>query len=270
MLFTMSSKFQHIIILVLFLSLAVGCAHKYSEAQYNTVVSQSKDCSEKMQKLKEESDSASKNSEQLQKKLDKTSQELATALMEKQELLDKNIQCLEEKKVLIRQISQSSTVNQEKKEALQHMNKDYDYMMSLLEAERLSDQLYIIRNQDRIRIVVPQKNLFPTPASAWLTPKGTKLVKKIAMGLKQVAPSSIEIAGHTDNNYLSDPKNSVYASNWHLALARSLSVLQTMQELHVKRDTMFASSYGDTKPIADASTEAGKAMNRRVEIVFIP
>jgi chemotaxis protein MotB len=259
-----------LVFIILCLCLAGGCAHKYTEAQYKALSDQANECAGKMQKMKDEADNASKGSSQIQKKLDQTSQELATALIEKQELLDKNIQCLEEKKLLIKQLSQSSSVSQEKKEAQQHLNKDYETVMSSLEGERLSDQLYIIRTQDKIKIVVPQKSLFPTPGSAWLTPKGTKLVRKIATVIKGLAPSSVEIAGHTDNSPMTDPKTSTYPSNWHLALTRALSVLQAMEEVHIKRDTLFASSYGDTKPIADASTDAGKAMNRRVEIVFTP
>jgi chemotaxis protein MotB len=269
MFYSMSRTFLYVILTVSVL-LASGCAHKYSETQYSAVVKQSSDCSEKTQKLQDEADNARKSAEQIQKKLDMTSQELATALLQKQELLDNSIQCLEEKKILIKQISQSSTVSQEKKDAQQRLARDYDLVMSRLEPERLSDQVYIVKTQEKIKIVIPQKSLFPTPGSAWLTPKGTKLVKKVGAVIKGLTPSTIEVAGHTDNSYAMDPKTSAYPSNWHLALARALSVLQTMEELHVKRDTMFASSYGDTRPIADTATEAGKAMNRRVEIVFAP
>ncbi|HNY64439.1 MAG TPA: OmpA family protein [Deltaproteobacteria bacterium] len=257
-------------LLILTVFLASGCAHKYSEAEYQAVVSQAKSCAETTQKMKEESEGRAKRAEELQKKLDQTSRELAKALIEKQELLDRNIQCLEEKKVLIRQLSQSSTMSQEKKESQQRVTRGYEYIMSLLEAERSGDQLYVIRGQDKIKIVIPQKSLFPTPGSAWLTPKGTKLIKKVSAGIKHLNPSSVEVAGHTDKTYIADQKPAAYSSNWHLALARALAVLQTLEELHVKRDSLSASSYGDTKPIADITSEAGKAMNRRVEIVITP
>ena len=265
----MIRKLPHIFVLLLW-CLAGGCAHTYSEAEYNAATASANECKAAMQKLLDETKNAAKNSSQVQGKLDQTSRELATALMEKQDLLDKNIQCLEEKKILIKQISQSSSLSQEKKDAQQRVGKSYDYVMNLLEAERRGDQLYIIKAQDRIRIVVPQKSLFPTAGSAWLTPRGTRLVKKIASGIKHMAPSSVEVSGHTDNTYASDPRTATYPTNWHLALTRALSVLQVMEEAHVKRDSMYASAYGDTKPIADASTEAGRAMNRRVEISFIP
>lgn len=250
--------------------LALGCAHKYSEEEYQNLVNQLSACSQEMKATKEENASSSKNIGQVQKKLDQMSRDLGSAINEKQELLDRNIQCLEEKKALIKQITQSSVLSQEKKEALARMNKGYDYISSLMESERLNDNIYIIRAQDKIKIVIPQKSLFPTSTSAWLTPKGTKLIKKLAIGLKQMSPSTIEISGHTDGTFISDPKNNAYSTNWHLATARALSVLLVLEEARVKRDRMSAVSYADTKPITDNATPEGRSMNRRVEIAVTP
>jgi chemotaxis protein MotB len=258
------------ILVILPIVLVLGCAHKYSEEEYQNIVGQLSICSQEVKAAKEESESTSKNIGQAQKKLDQMSQDFASAINEKQELLDRNIQCLEEKKTLIKQISQTNIVSQEKKEAQARMNKGYEYISSLLEAERLNDNIYIIRTQEKIKIVIPQKTLFPTSTSAWLTPKGTKLIKKVALGLKQMSPASIEISGHTDGTFTADQKNSAYATNWHLATQRALSVLLVLEESHVKKDKMCAISYADTKPIADNATPEGRSMNRRVEIVVTP
>jgi chemotaxis protein MotB len=258
------------ILIFLPMVLVLGCAHKYTEEEYQNIVNQLSACSQEVKAAKEESAGSSKNIAQVQKRLDQMSQDLGAAINEKQELLDRNIQCLEEKKALIKKLSQSSIANQEKKEAQARMNKGYEYISSLMEPERLNDNIYIIRTQEKIKIVIPQKTLFPTSTSAWLTPKGTKLVKKIALGLKQMSPSSIEISGHTDGTFVTDQKNSAYSTNWHLAMARALSVLQIFEESHVKKDRMCAISYGDAKPITDNATPEGKSMNRRVEIVITP
>jgi chemotaxis protein MotB len=250
--------------------LVIGCAHKYSEEEYQNIVGQLSACSQELKAAKEDSSTSSKNIGQVQKRLDQMSQDLGAAINEKQELLDRNIQCLEEKKALIKQISQSNVLSQEKKEAQARMNKGYEYISSLMESERLNDNIYIIRTQEKIKIVIPQKTLFPTSTSAWLTPKGTKLIKKIALGLKQMAPSSIEVSGHTDGTFITDQKNSAYSTNWHLATARALSVLLVLEESRVKKDRMCAISYGDTKPITDNATPEGRAMNRRVEIAVTP
>ncbi|MRR39251.1 hypothetical protein EG829_32335 [bacterium] len=149
------------------------------------------------------------------------------------------------------------------------MNKDYDYLISFLEADRLNDQIHIIRNHEKIKIIIPQRTLFPTAGSAWLTPKGIKLVKKITRAVKQIAPLGIEIAGHTDS-VLSPEAKSTYPTNWHLAHARAIAVLLVFEDAKIKKDIMTAVSYADARPIADASTDEGKAMNRRVEIVITP
>ncbi len=169
----------------------------------------------------------------------------------------------------MKQSSQANVMSQEKKEAQARMNKDYDYLISFLESERLNDQIHIIRNHERIKIIIPQRTLFPTAGSAWLTPKGIKLVKKITRAVKQIAPLGIEIAGHTDSVLTTETKVN-YPTNWHLAHARAVSVLMVFEEAKIKKDILTAVSYADAKPIADASTNEGKAMNRRVEIVITP
>lgn len=250
--------------------LVFGCAHKYSEEEYQNIINQLSVCSQELKAAKEESESVTKNTSQIQKKLGQMSQDYAAVISEKQDLLDRNIQCLEEKKALIRQISQSNVAGQEKKEAQLRMTKGYEYISSLLESERFNDNIYIIRTQDKIKIVIPQQSIFPTPTSAWLTPRGAKLIKKIALGIKQISPAAIEVSGHTDNTSLSDQKNSAYATNWHLGMTRAISVLQALEESQVKKDRMYAISYSDIKPIADNSTPEGRSMNRRVEIVITP
>ena len=142
--------------------------------------------------------------------------------------------------------------------------------LSFLETERLRDQVYIVRTPEKIKIVIPQRTLFSTPASAWLTPRGANIIRKIALGLKQLNPASIEIAGHTDNTPVTGQSNNAYPTNWHLAQARAMSVLLIFNESEIPKDKLCAMSFGDTKPIADNTSEEGRAMNRRVEILIVP
>ncbi len=246
-----------------------GCAQKYSKEQYDAVTNELAAAKEELQKAKSENEAGAKSLAEMRRMLDQTNQTLSTVLSEKQALLDKDIQCLEEKKALVKQVAQATAMSQEKKEALARMNRTHDFMAALLESERLADQVYIIKTQEKIKIVIPQKALFPTQGSAWLTPKGTKLVRKIAGGINKLAPSALEISGHTDNTLPAEVKN-VYSTNWQLAHERALSVLGVLLEARVKKDIMSAVSFSDTKPIGDNSTESGRAMNRRVEIVIIP
>jgi outer membrane protein OmpA-like peptidoglycan-associated protein len=69
-----------------------------------------------------------------------------------------------------------------------------------------------------------------------------------------------EIEGHTDNTGDKDYNNK-------LGMARAEAVRQYLYEQHqVPLFKMNVISYGDTKPVADNKTAAGRAQNRRVVI----
>jgi len=69
----------------------------------------------------------------------------------------------------------------------------------------------------------------------------------------------IIIHGHTDNV-------GTRASNQTLSEQRAASVKQALVSKGISADRIKAIGYGQDKPIADNSTEEGKATNRRVEI----
>jgi outer membrane protein OmpA-like peptidoglycan-associated protein len=72
------------------------------------------------------------------------------------------------------------------------------------------------------------------------------------------------IAGHTDNIGSHD-------FNLKLSRARASSVAKWLTEkMGVESDRMILTGYSYTVPIADNTTEAGRAKNRRVEFVLLP
>lgn len=265
----MRYNLSFVLYLIIFL-LITGCAHKYSAEEFNAVVEKLNTSTQQLEMTKDENATLKKLLADSNKNLEDASSQLSASGDEKQQLLDKNIQCLEEKKALLKQISRFNDIIQQRKEAQWRMNKAYEYILSYLETERLNDQVYIIRSQDKIKILLPQRILFPTPRSAWLTPRGARLIEKISRGMKQMAPVYIEIGGHTDNTPVSEAMRKVYPTNWHLAQARAMSVLMVFDELGLPKDKMCAISYGDTKPIADTKSEEGRSMNRRVELLVTP
>ena len=90
------------------------------------------------------------------------------------------------------------------------------------------------------------------------------MLDKLGLILMTYPDSLIEIEGHTDNVPI---HNSVYANNDELSSARALSVFQyfmdttTLDPANIKH-----SGRGEYVPVADNSTEEGRAHNRRVEI----
>lgn len=72
----------------------------------------------------------------------------------------------------------------------------------------------------------------------------------------------VEIAGHTDS-----VGNAAY--NQNLSERRAMSVVEFLVNRGIDRERMIARGYGQAEPIADNATDAGRAMNRRVELRII-
>ena len=74
----------------------------------------------------------------------------------------------------------------------------------------------------------------------------------------------IDVVGHTD----SDPiKKSKWADNWQLSSERALAVLRYLVKRDIRAEKIRAVAAGASRPISSNSSSAGKAKNRRVEIV---
>ena len=77
----------------------------------------------------------------------------------------------------------------------------------------------------------------------------------------------IRIEGHTDNIPI---HTSVYPSNWELSTARAASVVRLfINECNVSPEKVVAVGYGEYKPVAENSTEKGRAKNRRIDIIVL-
>lgn len=79
--------------------------------------------------------------------------------------------------------------------------------------------------------------------------------------LKSRPKMTITIVGHTDSD-----GNDAY--NQKLSEGRAKSVMQYLFEKGIPAGRMQAIGKGESTPIADNKTDAGKAQNRRIEIEF--
>jgi len=95
-----------------------------------------------------------------------------------------------------------------------------------------------------------------------LRPESNKELNQLAEYLTLKKKIVIEIAGHTDNVGLPE-------ANQKLSEDRANTVKQYLVKKGIVAERLIAKGYGDTQPIADNSTAAGKQKNRRTEVRII-
>ncbi|MFO0598768.1 MAG: OmpA family protein [Myxococcaceae bacterium] len=81
----------------------------------------------------------------------------------------------------------------------------------------------------------------------------------VAAALSKRAKLKVVVAGHTDS--VGDD-----ASNQKLSEARAATVVAWLKGHGVAADRLAAKGFGETQPVADNETDAGRAKNRRVEV----
>ncbi len=112
-------------------------------------------------------------------------------------------------------------------------------------------------------VVMTQDTLRFPMDKAVLTPEAKAALDDFAARIKaEGRPVFIEIQGHTDS---SGPE----AHNERLGLARAEAVRRYLHGKGLPLARMSAISYGETMPIADNRTRAGRMQNRRVVLVVL-
>lgn len=120
---------------------------------------------------------------------------------------------------------------------------------------------------DRGLVIRMKDSVLFDSGQAELKPAAKTVLDKLAETVKGL-PNQIRIEGHTDDRPIHTPQ---YPSNWELSTARATNVIRYLIErcgLSPKR--LSAAGYGEYRPVADNSSEAGRARNRRVDIVLLP
>ena len=95
---------------------------------------------------------------------------------------------------------------------------------------------------------------------ATIKPESMKEINRIKALMDENPSLKYEVQGHTDST--GNPE-----SNQKLSEKRAQAIVDKMVELGVSPNRLKAVGKGETSPIGDNNTEAGRAKNRRVEFV---
>ena len=120
----------------------------------------------------------------------------------------------------------------------------------------------VIRQGDNITLSMPGNVTFAS-GSADLAPDFYPVLDEIATTLGHYNQTMVEVAGHTDD--VGDDQ-----ANQVLSERRAGAVASYLERRGVMQERILIVGAGETRPIANNDTEAGRAENRRVEITIVP
>ena len=134
------------------------------------------------------------------------------------------------------------------------------HCIAIATAPNLSAQKYQLIVVTETKIELKQTVYFDTN-KATIKAVSFPLLNEVALALADHPTIAVRIEGHTD----SQGKD---AANLKLSQRRAESVRTYLIAKGVAGERMDAQGYGETVPIADNRTGAGRAQNRRVEFVI--
>lgn len=152
---------------------------------------------------------------------------------------------------------QTNKINQDIENQYQKVKADLskDIAQGLAAVEKVGDQ---------IKVRLASQGSFVS-GGANLQPEFQALLGRVGKSLS-ASKGKMRVEGHTDNVPVA--YNGRFKSNWDLSAQRSASVAQFfINESGFKEKNVTVAGFADTRPIARNDSAAGRAKNRRIEII---
>ena len=158
--------------------------------------------------------------------------------------------------------SRQSALAKQAKERLETYSTILKRFRSMVESGKL--KIKIVDN--KMLVEMASAILFDS-GSAELSEEGKVAIAEVASILADIPSRSFQVAGHTDNVPINNYR---FKSNWDLSSARAVSVVKHLIENGMALENVSAAGYAETHPVASNDSDAGRAQNRRIEIVMLP
>ncbi|RDC58150.1 hypothetical protein DU508_04175 [Pedobacter chinensis] len=167
------------------------------------------------------------------------------------------------------------------------INSSNKYIKQLINAKNKSDSLNMVLTNNLTRSLSREElsevdvqvlkgvvyisladNMLYKSGSYEVNDKAGETLSKIAKIIKDYSTYDVLIEGNTDNVPISQTN---IRNNWDLSALRASSVVQVLQNKYgVDPKRLTAGGRGEFNPVADNATTAGKAKNRRTQIIITP
>lgn len=169
----------------------------------------------------------------------------------------------------------TAQVTQQISKALQTVNAANQEQASFLKLQRelnayarshgFSNQVQAVIDERGLVVRVLTDKLLFDSGSAELQTAGLPLLQEIAHLLNVDHKHPITVEGNTDNQPIHSAQ---FPSNWELSTDRATTVLRYLIANGVAEQRLSATGYAALHPLASNATAAGRASNRRVDIVL--
>ncbi len=136
-----------------------------------------------------------------------------------------------------------------------------NYELSIRYDEKLDPLLGLPTDEEcatGINAILAAHKINFEPGSAQITADGRDTLDKIAERMKDCSDFPMEVGGHTDSQGREE-------MNLALSRDRAQAIIAALMSRRVLTGNLVAEGYGETVPIADNETEAGREANRRIE-----
>ncbi|MEM6731521.1 MAG: OmpA family protein, partial [Myxococcota bacterium] len=251
----------------------IGCV---SSGTHEEVVNQLKKTQDELASTKQSLDETetaktqvTEEKQQVEKKADELTAELATSRTENQTLAKKvtemgqNVEnLLGEKSELRQEIEELDRM----RAAAEARNQEYRKVFSKLQKMVDAGTLSIKFRGGRMLVQMSSDVVFP--------PGGTRIKEEAGIAIRELAQTiasfpdrKFQVIGHSDATPI---KTARFPSNWELSTQRAIEVVKLLVEAGVAPEMISAAGAAEFDPVAPNETSEEKALNRRVEIVFLP
>lgn len=145
-------------------------------------------------------------------------------------------------------------------------NATFRRLLERLKKMIASGKLKVRIRKGRMIVQLSDKILFD-PGKIKLKKAGRAALKELAQVLKDIERRDFLVAGHTDNVPIRTRR---FRSNWELSSARAVQVVKFLQNQGVDPKHLAAAGFSEFDPVGDNSSDEGRKVNRRIEIVLMP
>jgi chemotaxis protein MotB len=237
----------------LLLACAAGCG--VSQAEYNVRVTEVEKCQAELGQTQNQLGASHAHEDQLRKEREERDDEIEHLRADAAKLAT-NLQATEHEMEALRRAHAQA----------EQRNELYRTLVARLRDAIGAGTLAVEVRKGKMLVKLGDAILFD-PGQAALKPDGQRALRQVAQALKEIPDRDFLVAGHTDNRPI---KNSPFASNWDLSTARAVTVVRFLQGEGVDPRRLAAAGYSEFDALADNDTEAGRALNRRIEVVVMP